>query len=77
MDTKPLAGSMNPITSDAVHVAIGEVEITVSAKLDKTGGTMTGPLELAGDPTEDLEPATKKYVDELFGDLSSALEALL
>lgn len=31
--------------------------------LAKSGGTMTGALKLKGDPTEDLEAATKAYVD--------------
>ena len=33
-------------------------------KLDKAGGTLTGALTLTGAPTEDLHPATKKYVDD-------------
>lgn len=36
----------------------------LSAKLDKAGGTMTGALVLSGAPTVDLNPATKKYVDD-------------
>ena len=31
----------------------------------KSGGTMTGPLTLSGDPAEDLQAATKQYVDAL------------
>lgn len=30
-----------------------------------SGGTMTGPLTLSGDPTEDLQAAPKQYVDAL------------
>jgi hypothetical protein len=30
----------------------------------KTGGTMTGALTLSGAPTQDLQAATKKYVDD-------------
>ena len=33
------------------------------AKLDKSGGTMVGSLILKDDPAEDLEAATKQYVD--------------
>ena len=33
--------------------------------LSKSGGTLTGALTLAGDPTEELHAATKKYVDEI------------
>lgn len=36
----------------------------VSDKVSKSGDTMTGPLVLPGDPTEDNQAATKKYVDE-------------
>ncbi|MEU8003218.1 hypothetical protein AB0B66_18835 [Catellatospora sp. NPDC049111] len=32
--------------------------------LNTTGGTLTGPLTLAGAPTLDLHAATKKYVDD-------------
>lgn len=31
----------------------------------KSGGTMTGPLTLSGDPAEDLQAAPKQYVDKL------------
>lgn len=43
-------------TSDYWHVAD-------SVYIKRTGGTMTGPLTLAGDPTEVLHAATKQYVD--------------
>lgn len=33
--------------------------------LPLAGGTMTGPLTLSGDPTEDLQAAPKQYVDGL------------
>ena len=36
------------------------------------GGTMTGPLVLQGAPTQDLHPATKKYVDDNAGDGGAA-----
>lgn len=35
--------------------------------LPKTGGVMTGPLKLAANPTENLEAATKQYVDQSIG----------
>jgi hypothetical protein len=38
--------------------------LTPSDYLPLTGGTMTGPITLAGPPTADLQPATKKYVDD-------------
>src|SRR5579864_8689359 len=33
----------------------------------KTGDTMEGPLVLAADPAQDLEAATKEYVDNAVG----------
>ena len=40
--------------------------------------TKTNGLEIAvGTPTQDSDIATKKYVDDKIGDLTSALEALL
>lgn len=35
----------------------------LAGKLDKSGGTMTGALTLAGNPTLPLHAATKQYVD--------------
>ena len=37
---------------------------TADAALPKTGGTMTGHVVLSADPTADLHPATKQYVDD-------------
>ena len=69
MDTKPLAGSMNPITSDAVFTAL-------EGKVGTEGGVMTGPLELPGEPEEENQAATKGYVDEHSGGGDGASKAL-
>lgn len=45
--------------------AAAAAQATANAALPKAGGTMTGPLVLAGAPAADLQPATKKYVDDL------------
>lgn len=42
---------------------------SLAGKVNKTGDTMTGPLVLPGDPTEDNQAATKAYVDEHSGGL--------
>lgn len=55
----------------------GKLKPTINGKLDKSGGTMTGALTLSGAPASDLQPATKKYVDDICGDIESILEALL
>jgi hypothetical protein len=39
---------------------------TLNGKLNISGGTMTGALTLSGAPTQDLQAATKKYVDDQF-----------
>ncbi len=40
--------------------------------LKKSGGTLTGPLTLAGAPTSSLQPATKGYVDSNFAPITNA-----
>lgn len=44
---------------------IAALAATVAGKLDKSGGTMTGPLILSGAPEEPLQAATKQYVLDL------------
>ena len=41
-----------------------EVDTKLENYLPKSGGTMTGALTLKGEPTADLQAATKKYVDD-------------
>lgn len=56
--------------SDAIssHNSNGGAHSTqFNAKLDKSGGTMTGAITLAGDPTQALHAATKQYVDNNSG----------
>lgn len=40
---------------------------TLASYVKKSGGTMTGALVLSGDPTENLQAATKQYVDNATG----------
>ena len=48
------------------------IQNQLDARLNKAGGTMTGNLFLAGDPTLPLQAATRRYVDdELSGKLSA------
>jgi hypothetical protein len=48
----------------ALWSAINAFTADLSAYLLKSGGTMTGSLVLAGDPTANPQAATKHYVDE-------------
>jgi hypothetical protein len=55
--TNTPAGS---IAATTVQAALDEL---AAEKLALAGGMLTGPLLLAGDPVDDLEAATKQYVD--------------
>jgi hypothetical protein len=52
----------NEVSQDAIAQALAAVA-TANAALQRSGGTMTGPIVLAGDPTQPLNPATKQYTD--------------
>lgn len=54
----------NTTDIQALTGELADVSGVANAALPKNGGTMTGALTLAGDPTQDLQAATKKYVDE-------------
>lgn len=69
---KKEAGVLNQIMLETLaSLVIMADSATVQAAIDaiksgvlyKTGGTMTGPLILSGDPTQALGAATKQYVD--------------
>ena len=50
--------------NDDINTSIEEIEGKFANYLPLAGGTMTGPITLAADPTAELQAATKKYVDE-------------
>lgn len=54
----------NTTDIQALTEQLADVSGVANAALPKNGGTMTGALTLAGAPTQDLQAATKKYVDE-------------
>jgi hypothetical protein len=54
------AGGASPEESDGRYVNVN-------------GDTMTGALQLWGDPTDDLEAATKQYVDDAVGEISDTI----
>ena len=58
-------------TADSATNAAAVAARLASAALPKTGGTLTGTLTLSGAPSNDLEAATKKYVDDSSGGSSS------
>lgn len=52
-------------TAGAAGSTATTANTTASAALPRAGGTMTGALVLAGDPTSALHPATKQYADAM------------
>lgn len=46
-----------------VSGAVTKTHTEINDALEKSGGTMTGPLTLSGAPTANLHAATKQYVD--------------
>ena len=55
-------------------------DITLDANdvraLPISGGKLTGALTLSGAPTENLHPATKKYVDDIVGNIETILASI-
>lgn len=52
-------------TSDANKPISTATQTALDLKLNRSGGTMTGALTLAGDPVAALQPATKQYADAI------------
>lgn len=59
--------------ANSASSAANSAKTTANAALPKAGGTMTGTLNLAADPVNALEAATKQYVDNLIGDIETAI----
>ena len=58
------------INNDAQFFA--NITSTISAKLNKSGDSMTGFLTLHANPTSNLHAATKKYVDDTTSSITTA-----
>lgn len=65
-DTATMQASQFPAKIQSISVGISQDEAD-ARYLQLSGGTMTGALTLAGDPTGDLQAATKRYVDSKSG----------
>ena len=61
----PAAQAVQAVSKAYVDEAISEA---VLSQLTATGGTLTGPLYLSGDPTMPLQAADKHYVDTTFSE---------
>lgn len=58
-----LAQSDEPEDDTALQARIDEINRLLTQFVRRSGDTMTGPFSLAGDPTLNLQAATKQYVD--------------
>lgn len=65
----PKSPGIAAIGDSTLYARADHVHPHDDAKLDKSGGTMTGSLILKSDPTEDLEATTKQYVDNHTSDV--------
>ncbi|MDE3187681.1 MAG: hypothetical protein KGM96_09190 [Acidobacteriota bacterium] len=59
----PAAQAVQAVTKSYVDQAI---QTMASSSLSPSGGTLTGPLYLSGDPSQPLQAADKHYVDSSF-----------
>lgn len=83
MSLERAANKTNTLSTSSTTTQYPNAKIVYDSlltKLDLSGGTMTGALTLAADPTTDLGAATKQYVDNTLttalGDIEAALSAL-
>jgi hypothetical protein len=64
-------------TLNAASIFINGVVVNPSSYLPYSGGTMTGILTLAADPTATLQAATKRYVDNNISNINTAISGYL
>lgn len=65
-DTAAMQASQFPDKIQGINVGISQDEAD-ARYLQLSGGTMSGALTLSGDPTTNLQAATKQYVDNAAG----------
>lgn len=61
--TNKTIDGVSPTTMGYLAGISSDAQTQLSSKVDKAGSTMTGPLLLNADPTNNLGAATKQYVD--------------
>ena len=76
----PTAGAGQDLIYNGINWdLVGETtsSTAISGKLDKTGGTMTGALVLAGNPVAALDAAPRQYVDTMLPKAGGTMTGLL
>lgn len=63
-------------TNDTTLATTAFVSAAVGTALPKAGGTMTGAITLAADPSQPLQPATKQYVDTADATLQATITSV-
>ena len=66
----PAAQAVRVLDKSYVEQAIAQLSQSV---LSGSGGTLTGPLYLSGDPSQPLQAADKHYVDSAFSQVSNSV----
>lgn len=59
----PMPFKLKPLPSSLLNSTFGDLKDALNSRLWKGGGTMTGALTLAGNPSGALDAAPKQYVD--------------
>lgn len=67
VDSELSSTSTNPVQNKVIQEALDQKASLDNAIL-KSGGTLTGSLILSSDPVQNLEAATKQYVDNINAD---------
>lgn len=70
-----ISGDITEINQTIENITNGTT--TLNQYVLKAGDTMTGPLVLSGNPTENMQAATKQYVDNKLGTLPIATASTL
>ena len=65
LEAKVINGQLIWVETVVSDGAFTDLSNLVSGKLNRSGGTMTGALTLAGDPSGERDAATKAYVDRM------------
>jgi hypothetical protein len=66
-----------PYASALSNTINAATQAALDLKLSLAGGTMTGFIVLHADPTNDLHPATKQYVDDIDDTLTTSISGKL